>query len=240
MRALLTRTRGPGFTRSRRMTGPQNRRARPTPPHGEASARSIVIGVLGGIASGKSAAARLLAADGGVVIDADRIAREVLESDAVRAELARAFGPDVIAPDGRPDREALARRVFDSPRDKRALESFTHPPIRARIRAAIDEARQRDLRRIVLDVPLLLENERQHGLVELCDVLVFVDAPLEAREARARAARAWPAGEVARREAAQLALPKKRARADYVIENRTSLDDFEHAVAAVRAAVDER
>jgi len=222
------------------MAAPTNPEPRPSPPRVAAGARSIVIGVLGGIASGKSAAARLLAADDGVVIDADRIAHEVLDSDAVRAELTRAFGPSVFAPDGRPDREALARRVFGSPDDKRTLESFTHPPIRARIRAAIDEARRRNVRRIVLDVPLLLENERRHGLVELCDVLVFVDAPLEAREARARAARAWPAGEVARREAAQLAPSEKRARADYVIENRTSLSDFEHAVARVRAAVDQR
>jgi dephospho-CoA kinase len=222
------------------MPAPKNPKARPSPPPVESSARSLVIGVLGGIASGKSAAARLLSADDGVVIDADRIAHEVLDSAAVRDELARAFGASVLGADGRPDRQALARRVFGSPSDKHTLESFTHPPIRARIRAAIDEARRRNVRRIVLDVPLLLENERQHGLVELCDVLVFVDAPLEVREARASAARAWPAGEVARREAAQLALSAKRARADYVIENRTSLADFEHAVERVSAAIDER
>jgi dephospho-CoA kinase len=180
----------------------------------------------------------MLAAPDGVVIDADRIAREVLDSHEIRAELRRAFGPDVFTRDGSPDREALSKRVFASARDKERLESFTHPAIRARIRAAMDEARSRRAPRIVLDVPLLLENESRHGLVELCDVLVFVESPASEREARARAARAWPEGEVARREAAQLALTDKRARADYIIENRTSLADLERAVARVRTAVE--
>lgn len=200
----------------------------------------MVIGVLGGIASGKSAAARLFAGEAGVVIDADRIAREVLDSESVRGDLRQAFGPGVFAPDGSPDRQALARRVFSSAPDKARLESFTHPRIRARIRAALDEARGREAPRIVLDVPLLLENDSQHGLIEQCDVLVFVDAPTGLREERARAARAWPEGEVARRESAQLALSEKRSRADYVIENRTNLADLARAVAQVLAAIEKR
>jgi dephospho-CoA kinase len=211
-------------------------------PNSAASGRdarrpTVVIGVLGGIASGKSAVARMLAERGGVLVDADRIAREVLDSEPLRAELGRAFGPGVFDADGRPDREALARRIFASESDKALLESFTHPPIRARIRAALDEARGRKAPRVVLDVPLLLENESRHGLVEQCDVLVFVEAPASAREARARAQRAWPPGEVARREAAQLALSEKRARADYIIENQTNLADLEQAVARVLAAI---
>jgi len=222
------------------MAAPPN--PEPRSPAGGRTARpgSLVIGVLGGIASGKSAVARLLAAEDGAVIDADAIAREVLDSPSVRAALARAFGPAVLAPDGSADREALAKRVLASRRDNELLESFTHPPIRARIRAAVDAARSRNARLIALDVPLLLENEGRHGLVELCDALVFVDAPPAAREARARAARAWPAGEVARREAAQLALSEKRARADYIIENHTDMADLERAFERVRAAVDAR
>jgi dephospho-CoA kinase len=192
--------------------------------------RSLVIGVLGGIASGKSAAARMLAGARGVVIDADQLAREVLDSADVKSKLVAAFGPGVIGPDGRANRDALAARVFARSQDKAVLESFTHPAIRARIRAALDDARSREVPRIVLDVPLLLENESQHGLVEQCDALVFVDSPPSLREARARAARAWPAGEVARREAQQLALSEKRARADYVIENHTHLADLEREI----------
>jgi dephospho-CoA kinase len=197
-----------------------------------------VIGVLGGIASGKSAVARLLAGRAGVVIDADQIARDVLGSEAVRHDLRRAFGDGVFRPDGSPDREALAQRVFTSAADKARLESFTHPAIRARIHAALDEARGRKVPRVVLDVPLLLENDSQHGLVEQCDVLVFVDAPTGLREERAQAARAWPPGEVARREAQQLGLSEKRARADHVILNQTNLADLEQAVAQVLAAVE--
>jgi dephospho-CoA kinase len=201
--------------------------------------RSKVIGVLGGIASGKSIVARGLAGAAGVVIDADQLAREVLDSAEVKRELARAFGAGILGPDGRANREALATRIFQSPRDKALLESFTHPAIRARIRAALDDARSREVPRIVLDVPLLLENESRHGLVEQCDALVFVDSPPSLREARARAARGWPPGEVARREAQQLAPSEKRARADYVIDNHTNLADLEREIARVLTALDE-
>jgi dephospho-CoA kinase len=196
-----------------------------------------VIGVLGGIASGKSTVARLLAGTSGVVIDADRIAREVLDARETRDYLAQAFGPGVLSADGSPDRDALAQRVFASPRDRAALESFTHPRIRARIQAALDDARRRGASRIVLDVPLLLENESEHGLAAQCDALVFVAADADSRDARAAALRGWPVGEVARREAAQLPLSAKRARADHVIENRGNLADLERAVADVADAL---
>jgi dephospho-CoA kinase len=222
------------------MPAPSNPDPKPADARADSGGTTRVIGVLGGIASGKSAAARLLAGERGVVIDADHLAREVLDSQEGRSELLRAFGPSVLAPDGSPDRAALARRVFASAADKARLESFTHPAIRARIRAALDEARSRKVPRVVLDVPLLLENDSQHGLVEQCDVLVFVDAPVSLREARACMQRAWPAGEVARREALQLALSEKRARADYVIENRTNLADLARAVAPVLAAIEKR
>lgn len=205
-----------------------------------ADVKSLVIGVVGGIASGKSTVARLLSGPAGVVIDADRIAREVLEAPETRRELARVFGPGVLAPDGRPDREALAARVFASAKDRAALESFTHPRIRARIQAALDDARARHAPRIVLDVPLLLENESEHGLAAQCDALVFVEADETLRDARAASVRGWPAGEVARREAAQLPLAEKRARADQVIENRGDLAALERAVASVLAAAGKR
>lgn len=202
------------------------------------SPQSLVLGVLGGIASGKSAVARLLAGPDGVVIDADRIAREVLESAPVRAEVTQALGADLLQPDGALDRARLARRVFDDPAARRKLESLTHPRVRARVRGLLDEARARGVPRIVLDVPLLLENDGQHGLVAECDALVFVDADVRAREARAQASRGWAPGEVARREAAQMPLETKRERADHVLHNAGDLAELERDVARLRAQLE--
>jgi dephospho-CoA kinase len=197
-----------------------------------------VIGILGGIAAGKSAAGRLLAGAGGVVVDADALAREVLESAEVRAALARRFGPEV-APAGAPvDRARLAARVFGDPAARRELEGLTHPRVRARVRSLLDQARRDGVPRIVLDVPLLLENDAQHGLVRECDVLVYVDADEHAREARARRTRGWAPGEVARREAAQMPLAEKRARADHVLANTGDLADLERDVQTLLARLE--
>jgi len=194
-----------------------------------------VVGVLGGIASGKSAVARMLAGPGGLVIDADEIAREVLVSPAVRFELLCAFGGDVFDDRGLPDREAIARRVFASADKRRKLEAFTHPPIRARIRAALEAARRAGVSRIVLDVPLLLENEASHGLAAECDEIVFVDSNEAERDARAVRSRGWRPGDVARREATQMPLAEKRARAGRIVNNHGTLAELEEAVGALEA-----
>jgi dephospho-CoA kinase len=196
-----------------------------------------IVGVLGGIGSGKSTVARLLAADGGVRIDADREAHAVLALPEVRAELARLFGPEVLGPDGAVDRKALARRVFASEEDRKRLEALTHPRIRDRIRRALDAALARGVPRVVLDVPLLVENEAQHGLLSRCHELWFVDASLESRDARARRSRGWPAGEVERRERTQTPLSEKRTLADVVISNEGTPEELEETV---RRALAER
>ncbi len=190
---------------------------------------SHVIGVLGGVASGKSAVARALAGPDGVVIDADRLAREVLDAPEVHTALRTAFGPGVFGQGGRLDRERLAEIVFGSREQRAVLEGFTHPLIRDRIRAQLDAARERGVPRIVLDVPLLLEHEAQHGLAAECRTLVFVDADARLRDARAVASRGWQPGEVSRREATQMPLEQKRARADHVIVNEGNLSELEAA-----------
>ena len=194
-----------------------------------------MIGVLGGIASGKSAVARMLAGPSGRVIDADEIAREVLVSPAVRFDLLCAFGGDVFDRQGNPDREAIARCVFGSSEKRRKLEAFTHPPIRARIRAALEAARRAGVKRIVLDVPLLLENEASHGLAAECDEIVFVDSDEAERDARAVRSRGWRPGDVARREATQMPLAEKRARAGRIVNNHGTLADLEAAVGELAA-----
>ena len=188
---------------------------------------TLVLGVLGGIGSGKSEAARLLAARGGLVLDADRMAREELERPETVAWLRERFGAGVLTAQGQPDRAALAARVFAQAPERRALEERLHPAVRARLKAELAAARLRAVPRVVLDVPLLLENEDKHALAAQCDALVFVDVARAERERRVQAQRGWSAAELARREAAQMPLELKRARAQHVLDNngdRAALD----------------
>jgi dephospho-CoA kinase len=203
----------------------------------------VVLGILGGIASGKSAVARLLAGADGEVLSADRMVHELLDSPEGLEWLAARFGPSAVGRDGRADRAAIARLVFDPDRGEELraeLERWTHPRVRARIMARLSEARAAGVPRVVLDVPLLLENDAQHGLVGQCDALVFVDAPEAERERRARDERGWPEGERARREALQMPLADKARRAHHVIPNHSSLQELERAVDDALAALGAR
>lgn len=204
------------------------------PSGGPPEEKPLILGVLGGIAAGKSAVARLLAGAQGVVISADELAREVLDSPAVLARVRARFGAAAIGPDGRADRGVLARLVFDPERGaglRAELEGWTHPLVRDRIQERLSAAWAAGVPRIVLDVPLLLENDAELGLARLCDVLVFVDVHDDERERRAQRERGWPDGEVLRREAAQLPLLAKKKRAHHVISNNQGLAELEQAVA---------
>ena len=144
-----------------------------------------------------------------------------------------AFGQEVLGSDGQPDRAALAKRVFSDLPARERLEGWIHPRVRAKIQVALHEAKARNTGPVVLDVPLLLENDEEHGLVAECDHLVFVECDLDSREERATASRGWTPGEVARREQSQLALAQKQARADHTIENRGSLEELDQAARAL-------
>jgi dephospho-CoA kinase len=198
---------------------------------------TTVFGVLGGIASGKSAVARALAGREGRLLDADRIAHEILASQEGRARVIERWGQGVLGADGRPDRARVAERVFSDPGELAWLEGWIHPAVRVRMHAELDAARAAGVPRVALDVPLLLEHEERHGLVGRCDALVFVDAPFELREERARRTRGWPAGELARREALQLPLAHKRARAHHVLENQGDLAALTAAVARLLSSI---
>ncbi len=194
-------------------------------------AKPVVIGLLVGIAAGKSTVAALFAARGLQHVSADAHAHEVAGETAVVAELAAAFGPGVV-PGGRLDRAAMAAVVFRDPSARARLEAILHPRIRARILAELAAARAAGTS-VLLDAPLLLET----GLIEFCDEVVFVDA--DASERRRRATRrGWPAGELERREAAQAPLASKRGRAGHVVDNGGELAATSRQVDAVLTALE--
>jgi len=176
------------------------------------------IGILGGVASGKSLVARQFAEMGAGMLDADRAAHHVLDDPEVRVALRQRWGQSVFCRNGQVDREKVAEIVFaPSPEGtiaRQFLEGLTHPRIAQRLAADRKELEARKYRAAVLDAPLLLEA----GWDKLCNSLVFVDALRELRITRA-AARGWTEQDVARREAAQMPLEAKRARADVIIDN---------------------
>ncbi len=175
-----------------------------------------VIGLMGGVAAGKSVVAGLLAERGCHVLDADRVARSVLDRPELRATLLEMFGPKVETSDKTLDRSYIADQVFQQPDLRTALERLVHPEIRAALLGDLERALVRG-ECVVLDVPLLLEK----GLIERCDLVIFVDVRDSVRRARALA-RGLSAEDWARREAAQAPLRQKRARADVVIDNSGS------------------
>lgn len=189
----------------------------------------VAIGLLGGVASGKSAVARIFAEHGLLVLDADVEARAVTSLPDVLATLAHRFGPGVLRPDGSLDREELGRIVFADAQAREDLEALTHPRIRAALLQQLDAALERG-QSVLLDVPLLLEG----GLIGRCDVNVFVEASAATRRARARS-RGWDASEVERREASQASLDVKRARCRYSIDNNLPLQDVRGQVASILA-----
>jgi len=179
-----------------------------------------VLGLYGGVGSGKSTVAALFQELGALVIDADRIAHECLDQQAVREEVVAEFGSSVLGPTGRVERSRLAKVVFLDEERRARLNQIIHPEVRRRIRDRLEVcAREESGRLVVLDVPLLLESE----LETLCDRRLFVDAPLEIRSRRVQAIRGWKPGELERREKTQKSIEEKRAIADYMIENEGTL-----------------
>jgi dephospho-CoA kinase len=172
----------------------------------------LVVGLAGGVGSGKSTVAAFFRKWGARVIDADAVGHRVLERPDVRARLAVLWGPGVLR-NGRVDRAALARAVFRSRADVERLNRLVHPVILREMRRRIREARGW----VVLDAALLFEA----GADSLCDRVVFVRAPRSLR-ARRTAARGWTKEELRRRERFQWPPSYKEKKAHYVIDNTGS------------------
>jgi dephospho-CoA kinase len=176
----------------------------------------VRIGLTGGIGAGKSTVSAALADHGAVVVDADRIAREVVEPGTPGlAEVAAAFGPGVLAADGSLDRTGLAAVVFADPEARRRLDGIVHPLVRRRAAELELAARQADEDGVVVhDVPLLVET----GQAGSYDLVLVVEAPEEVRVPRL-VARGLAEDDARARIAAQATDEQRRAVADVVLHN---------------------
>ena len=195
-----------------------------------------IVGLTGGIGSGKSTVARMLADRGAVVIDADRLARAaVAPGTPGLAAVVERFGDAYLTADGALDRRALGRRVFGDPEALAALNGIVHPEVARLQQAELATAKAQGARLVVYDVPLLFEN----SLDKVYRPVIVVAADPEVQRSRIRARDPLTDEEIDARIAAQMPLEQKVARADYVVDNNGDLAATERQVDALFAALTE-
>jgi len=188
-----------------------------------------VLGLTGGIGSGKSMVAQMFAGLGAVVIDADQLAREVVEpGQPALKEIAATFGSEVLLNDGHLDRSKLAQIIFANPVERAKLDAITHPRIRTRMDELI-EARRAGPGVLIVDIPLLYESKRTSSIEKV--IVVWVDPKTQLRRIQDRDGLSDEAAR--QRIAAQMPLDEKRARADHVIDNSRNREDTRRQVEAI-------
>ena len=187
--------------------------------------RIPLIGVVGGVGSGKSAVANWVSTHAPVaVIDADKLGHEALLSVSVKAELRARFGDEIFDSAGNIVRAKLANRVFGVDSNhlvaRRDLERIVHPAISQQIAAEVSIAVEQRAEAVLLDAAILLEA----GWRDLCELVVFIETPAEMRLQRVQAHRGWTKAELQRREESQWDLSRKRQESDLVIVNDRELE----------------
>jgi dephospho-CoA kinase len=189
-----------------------------------------IIGITGGIGSGKSTVARMFADLGCLVIDADEQVHQAYQAPAVIQQIRQWWGDGVIGSDGQVNRKKIADIVFRDPGQKDRLESLLHPIVAAfrqqRMTGSLDNPQ---IAAYIWDTPLLFEA----GLRTGCDAVVFVEAPFQQRLERVQQARQWDEAELRRREKSQWPLDKKREISDYIIDNTADADHVRGQVSEV-------
>ncbi len=193
----------------------------------------FVIGLIGGVASGKSWVAAEFQRLGAVVLDADRMGHEVLTESDIQAAVRNRWGSAVFHPLGEIDRATVARIVFapppSGPPELAFLEALTHPRIAAKLRNQIDRLNaEKSTPAVILDAPILLKA----GWNRYCDQVVFVDASHVVRLARAKQ-RGWTEEQFSAREQAQESLDYKRSQAGLVIDNSGTAENTRQQVATI-------
>ena len=194
--------------------------------------RPPVIGLTGGIGSGKSAVANLLKANGCIVADADENSRKVLATEHVQQQLVAWWGQQVLDDAGEVDRSVIASIVFSDTKERKRLESLVHPLVGSLQEAAFASA-DSETSAFVIDAPLLMEV----GLHETCDAVIFVDSDFKTRLKRVMTTRGWDEEQLRNREATQLGLDTKRTSADHIIINDGDLAHIEQQVRSVLSLI---
>lgn len=176
--------------------------------------KRLLLGLTGGIGSGKSTAARLLVNAGCELVDADQIARNITQpGGAALIPIAHAFGSHLVDEAGQLDRATLRELVFNNPTARKQLEGITHPLVAHEIASAVAKSRAAV---VVLDIPLLVESGRwRHGL----DKVVVIDCSTETQRTRIRERNGWPEETISAVIGAQCKRTTRLAAADYVIHN---------------------
>jgi dephospho-CoA kinase len=178
----------------------------------------LLIGLTGGIGSGKSTVSAALAERGATIVDADAIVHELQEPGTeVFAAIVERFGEAIVGPDGRLDRAALADRVFADPEQLTALNAIVHPAVGAEIEARLAAAGSDDV--VILDVPLLVESGRDD-----MEGTIVVDLPVDQAVQRLVDQRGFDEADVRARMQRQVSREERRARADLIIDNRGDRD----------------
>jgi len=190
---------------------------------------SLIVGLIGGIGSGKTTVAGFFRDCGAKILDADKIGHCALKLPKVKRAIVKIWGDEVLNKNGNINRCALAKRVFQSEKDIKKLNAILHPIIAEKI-DTITKKRTNYKKMIVIDAPLLIES----GFSKKCDRLIFVHAPLNLRRKRTSLSKRWDKNEIVKRERFQLPLNKKRRVADFIIDNSK---DKKYTFASVKHVV---
>ena len=193
-----------------------------------------MIGILGGMYSGKSTVAAELAKLGCAVIDADSISHQLLEEKDVLKKIVRVFGKEVLDGKGKISRSALANRIFGDPAKLETLTGILHPLVMARVEQLITQyAPQPAVRAIVLDIPLLVEV----GWEKRCDHIIFIDCAPLIRLERAKKTGVFDADQLKIRENLQISLDKKKHIADNIVDNNSDLSGLSKQIACIFSTI---
>ncbi|UUZ93749.1 dephospho-CoA kinase [Paenibacillus sp. P25] len=186
------------------------------------------IGLTGGIACGKSTVASMLVERGALLVDADRIAREVVEPGSpVLRQVIERFGDDLLLPDGSLHRKKLGERIFGNSEARRALEALLHPPIRRAMRSRMEEYQTNHPDKlVVVDVPLLYESKLEH----MFEQVMVVYVPRDIQLGRLIERDGLSTEQAEQRLRSQMPIEEKKRLADIVIDNSGTIEDTERQI----------